>query len=159
MPSLPHPENPVQYPQYAPPYGQYPAPPAQPAPYAPMVPLTIVTKQPMFSALVSPRAEIDGYPVPLSWGANVVGLTPGVHHIAIHMPWLWKFGRAQVTVDNRTVPPPTVYYAMPWVNFGDGAIGFGPVKNPQLGVFLTMMLLPVAVIAVCVGAAILSGNG
>ena len=86
----------------------------------------------MFGAFVTPRAEINGHPIELRWGPNTVAAPPGVHRIAIHMPWLWKFGRAEITVDNTAGPAPTVHYAMPWVNFGPGAIGLQPVSNPGL---------------------------
>jgi hypothetical protein len=69
------------------------------------------------------------------------------------MQWMWKYGQAQITVDNRAVPAPTVYYAPPWVSFGAGAIGFTPVRNPKLGVLLAIFIVPLALIAICCGVA------
>lgn len=120
--------------------------------------LTIVTKQPTFGAFIRPSAVINGQQVPLTWGPNVVGAAPGVHHIAIHMPWIWRFGQAEITVDNRYAPAPPVYYAMPWVNFGPGAIGFAPVKSPRLGVFLAVLITPLALITLCCLGATLFSN-
>jgi hypothetical protein len=118
--------------------------------------LTIITKQPMVGAWVAPRAEINRYPVGLRWGSNTVAVPPGVHHVTIFMPWLWRFGHAEITVDNRSDPAATVYYAAPYVNFGSGVIGFTPVKNPGLGAFLAVVIgLPLLVLCVCFSAAFL----
>ncbi len=122
----------------------------------PATPLTIVTKAPPLGVWVKPRATINGYPVSLAWGSNTISVPPGVHHIAVHMPWLWTFGQAAITVDNRYGPAPAVYYAMPWVNFGAGAIGFTPVANPLLGAFLGLVAVPFLLIAACCGFAALT---
>jgi hypothetical protein len=107
---------------------------------------------------VQPRAELNGHPVNLRWGPNTIAAPPGRHHIAIHMPWMWKFGRAEITVDNTAGPAPTVYYAMPWVNFGQGAIGLQPVSSPGLVTFLLVLVLPILlIVGCCIGVAVL-GN-
>jgi hypothetical protein len=124
----------------------------------PVVPLTIVTKPPMPGAWVSPRVEINGYPAGLSWGANTIGVVPGVHHIRISMSWIWRYGDAEITVDNRVAPAPPIYYAPPWVSFGAGAIGVSPVKNPKLAVFLAIFVVPLALIALCCGIATVQGS-
>ena len=129
-----------------------------PTPPPPGAALTIVTKQPLFGAFIQPRAEINGHPVNLRWGPNTVAAPPGVHRIAIHMPWMWKFGRAEITVDNTTGPAPTVYYAMPYVNFGPGAIGLQPVSSPGLVYFLLVLVLPLLLVVACCGGAALLGN-
>ncbi len=136
-----------------------PPPPAvPPVTPPPQAALTIVTKQPMFGSFIRPRGEINGYPVGLRWGPNTIGTHPGVHHVKIHMPWLWKFGHAEITVDNRMGPAPTIYYSSPWVNFGNGAIGLTPVRNPGLGVFIAVAVVPLLlIVACCVGVALL-GN-
>jgi hypothetical protein len=120
--------------------------------------LTIVTKQPTFGSFISPRGEINGYPVGLRWGSNTIGAHPGLHHIKIHMPWLWKFGEAELTVDNTAGPAPTVYYSAPWVNFGRGAIGLTPMPNPGLGIFIAVLVVPLLLIAACCVGAALLGN-
>jgi len=118
--------------------------------------LTIVTRQPLFGALVRPQAELNGHPVNLQWGPNTIAAPPGRHHIVISMPWLWKFGRAEITVDNSAGPAPTVYYAMPWVNFGPGAIGLQPVSSPGVLWLVLVVLVPILLIAACcTGAALL----
>ena len=131
----------------------YPTPPPSPGPA-----LSIHTKQPTFGSFVSPRAEINGHPVNLRWGANAIAAPPGTHHIVIYMPWLWKFGRAEITVDNTAGQAPTVYYGMPWVNFGSGAIGLQPVGNPGLVTFLLVAIVPLLLLLGCCVGVNLLGN-
>lgn len=134
----------------------YPIPP-QPSASA----LTIFTKKTPGSlgALMKPTAVINGHTVPLEWGQNVVPAPPGVHTIELHCQYLWKIGKAKITVDNSTAPAPPVYYASPWTNFTRGAIGLQPVKNPgglALGLLIGVPLL--LLIVACLGAS-LSSNG
>jgi hypothetical protein len=69
---------------------------------------------------------------------------------------LWRFGQAEITVDNRSDPAATIYYAAPMVNFGPGAIGFTPVKNPKVALFLGFVIgVPLVVLCTCFGAALL----
>jgi hypothetical protein len=117
--------------------------------------LTINAKSIPLGSWVKPQAEINGFPVPLQWGDNHIPAQPGVHHIRIHMPWLWQYGKAEITVDNRTQPAPPVYYAPPFINFLNGAIGFSPVKHPGLLAFFLILGVPLAIILICcLGSAI-----
>jgi len=117
--------------------------------------LTIVTKQPWIGSWVAPRGEINGYPVGLRGGSNTVSAPPGVHHVTVYLPWLWRFGHAEITVDNRNDPAATVYYAAPFVSVGPGAIGFTPVKNPGLALFLGLVAGVLLVFCTCFGTALL----
>lgn len=111
--------------------------------------LTINTKSIPLGVWVSPRAEINGYPVPLSWGVNHIPAHPGIHRIHIYMPWLWRYGKADITVDNTAAPAPPVYYAVPYTTFTKGAIGLQPVKNPGLVPFILIFLVPLVVLLLC----------
>lgn len=116
--------------------------------------LTIITKRPPTGVIVNPTAVINGHNVPLRWGENVISAAPGVHHITIYMQWLWKVGRAEITVDNTRAPAPPVHYALPYNGFQKGAIGFQPQANPGLIPFLLMIGVPVLLLLLCcVGAA------
>jgi hypothetical protein len=120
--------------------------------------LTINAKSIPLGVWVSPRAEINGHPVPLTWGVNHIPAYPGVHRIQVYMPWLWRYGKADITVDNTAAPAPPVYYAVPFTTFTKGAIGLQPVKNPGLLGFILMLVVPLLlVLACCVGAKLL-GN-
>jgi hypothetical protein len=111
--------------------------------------LTINTKSIPLGVWVSPRAEINGHPVPLSWGVNHIPAHPGIHRIHIYMPWLWRYGKADVTVDNTAAPAPPVYYAVPYTTFTSGAIGLQPVKNPGLVPFILIFVVPIALVLLC----------
>lgn len=133
----------------------YPTP-AVPGPSA----LTIVAKKTPGSlgALMRPTAVINGHTVPLDWGTNVIPAPPGVHDIKVHCQYLWKIGKAEITVDNSSAPAAPVYYASPWTTWNKGAIAFQPVKNPGLtGMIVIFAVLFALLFAVCVGAA-LAGN-
>lgn len=131
--------------------------PGTPSPSA----LTVITKKTpgSFGALMKPTAVINGHSVPLEWGHNVIQAQPGVHQIEVHCQYLWKIGKAKITVDNTAAPAAPIYYAAPWHNFAGGAIGHQPVKNPGgiamlavIGVFVALMLF------CCVGASLMDGG-
>jgi hypothetical protein len=120
--------------------------------------LTINTKAIPMGVFVTPRAEINGHPVALNWGVNHIPAQPGVHTVEVHMPWMWRYGKAAITVDNRTAPAPPIFYAVPWTTFSRGAIGLQPVSNPGLLGFILVFVVPLLLLALCcVGAAVL-GN-
>jgi hypothetical protein len=118
--------------------------------------LTIITRQPMLGAFVAPKAEINGHTINLSWGVNTFPAPRGVHHITLYMPWLWRFGKAQITVDNTASEAPPVYYAPPYTTFNAGAVAHQPVKAPGLLAFLLILGVPLALLVVCCGASLLS---
>lgn len=118
--------------------------------------LRIITKRPPTGVFINPTAVINGQTVPLGWGENVIPAPPGVHHIQIYMQWLWKQGKAQITVDNTQAPAPPIYYAMPYTAFQGGAIGFEPQKNPGLVGFLLLIGVPILVVLLCcIGGALI----
>jgi hypothetical protein len=120
--------------------------------------LAIYAKSIPLGAWVTPRAEINGYPVALGWGDNLIPAQPGVHNIKIHMPWMWKYGKAEITVDNRTAPAPRVYYAPPFTTFTKGAIGLEPVGNPGLLALFLVVGVPLALILICCVLVTVLGN-
>src|SRR5688572_20856581 len=85
-----------------------------------------------------PRATINGHEVQLNWGENVLPAPRGVHHIEIHIPYLWKMGKASITVDN-TAGVPTVHYSAPMINFMRGAVGLTQQKYPGMVATLIMI--------------------
>jgi hypothetical protein len=134
----------------------YPTP-AAPGPTA----LTIITKKTPGSigGMMKPMAEINGHSVPLEWGTNVIPAPMGVHHVSIYCQYLWRIGKAEITVDNSRAPAPPVYYAVPWSTWTRGAIGFEPVKNPGCGGLLLIFGICLAVVVLCsVGTAILGNH-
>ena len=120
--------------------------------------LTINAKTIPLGVWVTPRAEINGFPVTLNWGVNHLPAQPGVHNIHIYVPWMWRYGKADITVDNTRAPAPPVYYAVPFTTFTKGAIGLQPVKNPGLLSFLLLFLVPLLLIALCCVGVSIFGN-
>jgi hypothetical protein len=111
----------------------------------------------MLSAF-SPKAVINGQLVPLRWGDNHLPAPRGSHAIEIYVPYLWKFGRASIVVDNSTGVPP-VYYAAPVWTWMRGAIGFQPQRTPGLTSAIIFYALFVFGLLACCGFAVFSANG
>lgn len=109
-------------------------------------------------AAFKPRAVINGHEVQLIWGENVLPAPRGVHNIEVHIPYLWKMGKANITVDN-TVEVPTVHYSAPMINFVGGNIGLTPQKFPGMVAQLVILgVLGLIIVCCCGGAVLNSGN-
>jgi hypothetical protein len=111
----------------------------------------------MLSAF-APKATINGHPVSLNWGENFLPAPAGQHHIEIWVPYLWKFGRASLAVDN-TYGVPQVYYAAPVWTWMRGAIGTSEVKSPGMVGALIFYGLMFAVLVLCCVGLVLGGGG
>lgn len=94
--------------------------------------LRIITKYHWLTlpfALFKPIATINGRRVRLNWGENLIPALAGTHQIGVHIPYLWKFGKADIVADNSTGAP-TIHYAAPMWNCNTGAIGHEPQDHP-----------------------------
>lgn len=106
----------------------------------------------------APKATINGHPVNLSWGENVIPAPAGQHLIEIWVPYLWKFGKASLTVDN-TGGAPQVYYAAPVWTWMRGALSTSEVKSPGItGAWIFYGLFFAAMVLCCIGV-VISGGG
>jgi hypothetical protein len=77
----------------------------------------------------------------------------------MHTQYLWRIGKAEITVDNTSAPASPVYYASPWTTFSRGAVGFQPVKNPGgLALALIFGIPVVLLLLVCIGASLSSSS-
>lgn len=125
-------------------------------------PLRISTKYHWLTFMLAgfrPKATINGYEVPLSWGENVIPAPPGRHEITVHVPYIWKFGKATTTVDN-TVDAPAVHYAAPVWTWQRGAIGVGPQRHPGLtGAWIFYGIFLIALVGCCIGTVLTSNSG
>ncbi len=124
-------------------------------------PLRINTKYNWLTFMLAgfrPKATINGYEMPLSWGDNVIPAPPGRHEITLHVPYLWKVGKATTIVDN-TMSSPSVYYAAPVWTWQRGAIGETPQGHPGLtAAWIFYGLFFLAFILCCAGIVIAGGN-
>lgn len=104
----------------------------------------------------SPTVQIDGHPVPGTYGATLYPLRPGRHHVRLHMQWMRQFGQAEIPVDvvaGQTVP---VYYAPPWHQFTTGSIGHHQQQRKGLGVMVAIIAVTnLVLLACCVGGILL----
>jgi hypothetical protein len=123
--------------------------------------LSIHTKYNWLSFMLSafaPKATINGHPVSLSWGQNLLPAPVGRHEIEIWVPYLWKFGKASTAIDN-TYGTPQLYYAAPVWTWMRGAIGTSEVKSPGLtGAWIFYGLVIAAMVLCCVGVLISGGS-
>lgn len=111
-------------------------------------------------ALFKPKALINGHEVPLVWGDNHIPAPPGIHHITIWVPYLWKVGQATITVDTQAGNSVTVFYAAPAIVFMAGAIDSTPVEVPGVLAAVLLMVVPLALIVLCCcGGVFLSALG
>jgi hypothetical protein len=123
--------------------------------------LRIVTKFHWLSFMLAgfrPKATINGYEVQLNWGENLIPAPPGRHEITIHVPYLWKFGRATIVVDN-TYGVPTVFYAAPVTTWQGGAIGMEPQRHPGLtATWIVYGVFAVVLLICCIGTVLANGS-
>ena len=109
-------------------------------------------------AIFKPRATINGHQLQLNWGENVLPAPLGQHHIEVHIPYLWNFGKASITVDNTTHVP-VVHYSAPLLALLGGKIGTEPQKFAGM-LFLSIVygLLGLLFLFFCLGTALMGGN-
>jgi hypothetical protein len=127
--------------------------------------LNITTTRPFLAWMLlftPPRLTLNGQEIRLKWGENQVPVQPGRYDLWVHVPYLWKIGRAGMPVDvppGRQVP---VFYAAPWWTFQPGAIGHQPVEAPgktaALAINIAALVL-ILLIVVCGCLGTLAGNG
>ncbi|MFD1936168.1 hypothetical protein ACFSKW_32325 [Nonomuraea mangrovi] len=112
-------------------------------------------------AIFKPVVTLNGYPVPVAWGRNVIPVAPGAHHLHVHIPGILppQVGKADLQVwvaQGQSLP---VEYRAPVWSFSPGALGRAP--QPWNGLVYQLMLLgallvPLAFILVLLGAVLVS---
>lgn len=130
-------------------YGQ-PVAQGQPMAY---LDLTIQGTQGL-TAWIPPRVWINGVFTKVSFGRQMVLVPAGPVQIDVNAQWLTTYGRAQMRLGlapGQTVP---VFYAMPWVTFGAGAIGHIAQKRPGVGFLIGVLAIPLALIGLSMLAAL-----
>lgn len=108
----------------------------------------------MTSNMITPKVQIDGHPVPASYGSNHLPVPAGRHTISAEATWIVKYGQASYDVEvqpGQTVP---VFYAAPMVQFMKGRMGPTKQKRPGASAFVIL----IAVIVVIVVIAVIAGS-
>ncbi len=101
-----------------------------------------------------PVLEIDGQPVPASWGRVVTSVALGEHHVHVHVPYLMpsRIGAAETTVlavSGRTVE---LEYRAPLLSFMHGNLGVPPQSYPGLVAAVALLVLAVVLLGCgCIG--------
>ncbi|MFT4187874.1 MAG: hypothetical protein QM621_04770 [Aeromicrobium sp.] len=116
-----------------------PMPPSAPAqPPMGWVSLTIQGSV-MTSSMIPPKAAINGYLVPASYGLNQIPVPAGPVRVDLSAQWMRTYGQASLEfqlAEGQNVP---VFYAAPLHQFTTGSIGFEPVKRKGVGVFVVIL--------------------
>jgi hypothetical protein len=156
-----HPPQSAPPPHLPPPPSGPPSPAPVPQPAAPAVDpnagYLVLTLQGnvMTSSMVPPRVRLNGYPVPTSYGQNVLPLPAGRWHIDVSCQWLREFGQAALDVDVAPGQHVPVFYAAPMHQFATGSIGFEKQPRKGLAIFLVLMAVLLVVVGLSVAAAVL----
>ena len=104
------------------------------------------------SNMLTPQVQIDGYPVPASYGLNRLPVPAGRHTVSAYATWIVKYGQASYDVDVQPGQSVPVFYAAPMIQFLKGAMG--PTKQKRggkgifLGFFAILLLIVVAIIVI-----------
>ncbi|MGV9308617.1 hypothetical protein ACWDLG_35040 [Nonomuraea sp. NPDC003727] len=112
-------------------------------------------------ALFRPVVTLNGYPVPVRWGRNVIPVVPGSHHLHVHVPGILppQVGAADLQVWVAAGQSLPVEYRAPAWSFSPGALG--PAPQPWNGLafqlaLLGVLLVPLAFILFLLGAVLVS---
>ncbi|WGX94288.1 hypothetical protein [Nocardioides sp. L-11A] len=104
--------------------------------------------------MITPSVQVNGYPVAVRFGPNVIPMPPGVHTVSAHAQWMWRYGQASQRVQLAPGQTVDVYYAAPVLTFMSGAMGLTKQRAPGLLAFVLLLAvllllvvgLPVALI-------------
>jgi hypothetical protein len=160
-----YPQEP-QYPQQPP----YPPPAPQQQPYPPPrqgpsdgQPAIVVNTMYMWIAFMlaffKPKIFVNGHEFPAVWGHNVIPVSPGQHHLHVHVPYLLppKFGPADVTVPVHPGQPPVeLEYRAPVFAFVNGSLGPPPQRYNGMGAQIGLMVGVLVLFCLCCGANLLA---
>lgn len=115
-----------------------------------------VQGSPLVQSIVPPSLTINGHPVRLAYGRNVIPCPPGPQHLSMHLQWMRRYGQAELDLNMAPGQTVEVFYAGPYHQFTHGQIGFQPQKHHGLGLlfgilggtigFILLMFLVIALV-------------
>lgn len=149
-----YPQQPPMQP-YQQPQGQYGQQHGQQGP--PMGALHFTVQGSAFTSnMIPPTLHLNGYPVPVKYGLNVIPMPAGPVHVEVYSQWMRQYGQASLdcTVQPNQVVP--VFYASPFHQFTTGSIGHEKVKRKGIGAIYGLIGFVFAVIALVILLAVLS---
>lgn len=106
--------------------------------------------------IVGLRVAIDGRDMPSTYGVNDYPLAPGLHRVAVHVPWIVPLGRVEQEIVVHPNAGLEVWYAPPLVNWAPGRMGLVPQQRQGTVGFVLLLALPAlllfgGIIAVIIG--------
>ena len=119
--------------------------------------LCLTVQGSVLSNMLTPDVRINGWAVPVKYGANMIPVYAGANRVEVSAVWLRTYGRAQLDVQVPAGQQVNVFYALPWHTFIDGAIGYERQTRPGLGVLLAIASLFVVVPAIFIMIAAMAG--
>ncbi len=93
----------------------------------------------MTSNAITPSCRVNGYPVKVRYGENLIPVPAGPARVDLFAQWLRTYGQASLEFQiepGQTVP---VFYAAPMHQFTTGSIGHAKVKRKGVGAFIGLM--------------------
>ncbi|MEV0900414.1 hypothetical protein [Actinoplanes sp. NPDC049802] len=111
--------------------------------------------------LFRPVLLIDGYPVEAGWRHPVVvPVTPGQHHVHVHVPYLLprRIGKADLIVLAQPGETVDLEYRAPVVVFADGALGSPPQRYRGMGAMVALLALTLVGVICSVGSVVVSAG-
>lgn len=136
-----------------PPPAAPPPPPQQPPQPTGYLQLTLQGSM-MTSNLITPSVRLNGHPVQVKYGEQVIPLVPGPWHIDVHAQWLRRYGQASMDfqiAEGQTTP---VFYAAPFHQFTTGNIGHQKQPRKGVGVLVGILVFAAIMVALLVVAAL-----
>ncbi|WP_143590667.1 hypothetical protein [Thermoactinospora rubra] len=111
-------------------------------------------------AIITPRLSINGQPVPVRWGRNVIPVVPGQHLLEVYVPWIGRMGLVREPLWLQPGGTVELEYHAPLTVFNAGALGPAPQPWPGIGwtialgvVALVCLLFMLVIIVVAVASA------
>jgi hypothetical protein len=109
------------------------------------------------TSVLTPAVRINGWPVPARYGENVLPVYAGTNRVEVSARWLRTYGEATLDVDVPAGQQVSVFYALPWHTFTDGAIGYEKQRRPGLAPLLVGASVIVAVALLVMLVLVLAG--
>lgn len=111
----------------------------------------------MTASMIRPNVTMNGYAVAINnYGTTDVPVPAGVVNVEAHMTYIWgPYGRAglQLQVQPGQIVP--VFYAQPYLSFGQGRMGVEPQERQGKGAYIAILScaigVPLLIIAFMIG--------
>ncbi|HEY0641459.1 MAG TPA: hypothetical protein VGD67_27840 [Pseudonocardiaceae bacterium] len=146
-----HPQYPQHYPPAAPAAGYGPQPG-----WGRIVVDCSYTSLSFLLAATGPTVMVDGQPRGWQWGATVIDVPAGTHHVHAHTRYMGQIGKADASVPVGPGQLVTMYYRAPLTVFSKGRFTGAPQSAPGMGAMIALVAVPIAVVLLVVLIAILA---